>query len=431
MTYFDELPLNDDILDALDDMNFVECTPIQELAIPKIFSGCDLIASAQTGTGKTAAYLLPIIEKISSGVLDKNRVNALILVPTRELAQQVDQLMAGFAYYLNITWIAIFGGNDGVAFSQQQKALKDGCDIVVATPGRLISFLRTCNIDFSAIDMLVLDEADRMLDIGFYDDIMEIVKYINHKCQTLLFSATYPKTVEKLAMKILHNPEQVKISVSKPADGISQNIFLVNDDLKQKLLCAIAKSQSWKKTIIFASSKQNVKDLYKQLIRLNFKVAQIHSDLDNNTRSEVILNFKNGKVDLLVATDVVARGIDIENVEVVVNYDVPSHPEDYVHRVGRTARAGATGVAYTFVNAKDKLRMAKIESFIDKSIPRASVTEFLKNATDLPVDDIEQIREKRKSRKNYHHGYRQKSNKNSDNRSSYKRNNSKSGKNIK
>ena len=176
MTYFDELPLNDDILDALDDMNFVECTPIQELAIPKIFSGCDLIASAQTGTGKTAAYLLPIIEKISSGVLDKNRVNALILVPTRELAQQVDQLMAGFAYYLNITWIAIFGGNDGVAFSQQQKALKDGCDIVVATPGRLISFLRTCNIDFSAIDMLVLDEADRMLDIGFYDDIMEIVK---------------------------------------------------------------------------------------------------------------------------------------------------------------------------------------------------------------------------------------------------------------
>ena len=431
MTYFDELPLNDDILDALDDMNFVECTPIQELAIPKIFSGCDLIASAQTGTGKTAAYLLPIIEKISSGVLDENRVNALILVPTRELAQQVDQLMAGFAYYLNITWIAIFGGNDGVAFSQQQKALKDGCDIVVATPGRLISFLRTCNIDFSAIDMLVLDEADRMLDIGFYDDIMEIVKYINHKCQTLLFSATYPKTVEKLAMKILHNPEQVKISVSKPADGISQNIFLVNDDLKQKLLCAIAKSQSWKKTIIFASSKQNVKDLYKQLIRLNFNVAQIHSDLDNNTRSEVILNFKNGKVDLLVATDVVARGIDIENVEVVVNYDVPSHPEDYVHRVGRTARAGATGVAYTFVNAKDKLRMAKIESFIDKSIPRASVTEFLKNATDLPVDDIEQIREKRKSRKNYHRGYRQKSNKNSDNRSSYKRNNSKSGKNIK
>lgn len=431
MTYFDELPLNDDILDALDDMNFVECTPIQELAIPKIFSGCDLIASAQTGTGKTAAYLLPIIEKISSGVLDKNRVNALILVPTRELAQQVDQLMAGFAYYLNITWIAIFGGNDGVAFSQQQKALKDGCDIVVATPGRLISFLRTCNIDFSAIDMLVLDEADRMLDIGFYDDIMEIVKYINHKCQTLLFSATYPKTVEKLAMKILHNPEQVKISVSKPADGISQNIFLVNDDLKQKLLCAIAKSQSWKKTIIFASSKQNVKDLYKQLIRLNFNVAQIHSDLDNNTRSEVILNFKNGKVDLLVATDVVARGIDIENVEVVVNYDVPSHPEDYVHRVGRTARAGATGVAYTFVNDKDKLRMAKIESFIDKSIPRASVNEFLKNATDLPVDDIEQIREKRKSRKNYHRGYRQKSNKNSDNRSSYKRNYSKSGKNIK
>ncbi|MGM9795463.1 MAG: DEAD/DEAH box helicase [Candidatus Aphodosoma sp.] len=398
--YFDELSLNDDILDALDDMNFVECTPIQEMAIPEIFAGKDLLASAQTGTGKTAAYLLPILEKISSGVLDVSKVNALILVPTRELAQQVDQLLSGFAFYLNVTWIPIFGGGDGVTFSQQQKALKAGCDIVVATPGRLISILRTYDIDLSALDMLVLDEADRMLDIGFYDDILEIVKYINHKCQTLLFSATYPKTVEKLALNILRNPAQVKISVSKPAEGIAQFICLINDKQKSALLCALAKSQSWKRAIIFASSKSSVKNLYKQLLRRKIKVAQIHSDLDNDARSDVILNFKNGKVDMLVATDVVARGINIDNVDVVVNYDVPSHPEDYVHRVGRTARAGATGVAFTFVNEKDKFRMAKIESFIDKEITRASVVDVLKDAVDLPVDNIESMRIKKKSRKN-------------------------------
>lgn len=397
MVYFDELPLNDDILDALDDMNFIECTPIQEQAIPKILDGTDLIASAQTGTGKTAAYLLPILEKISSGKMDSNKVNALILVPTRELAQQVDQLLAGFAYYLNITWIPIYGGNDGVAFTRQQKALKEGCDIVVATPGRLISIIRTCKIDFSALEILVLDEADRMLDIGFYDDIMEIVKYINHKCQTLLFSATYPKSVERLAMNILSNPQQVRISVSKPADGISQFIYLVNDKQKPLLLCNLAKAQSWQRAIIFASSKISVKELYKILLQKKMKVAQIHSDLDNEVRTEVILDFKNGKVDMLVATDVVARGIDIENVDVVVNYDVPSHPEDYVHRVGRTARAGAKGVAYTFVNEKDKLRMAKIESFIDKVIPRASLDGVMTAVTDVPADDIEELRSRKKS----------------------------------
>lgn len=397
MTCFDELPLNDDILDALDDMNFIECTPIQEQTIPKILDGTDLIASAQTGTGKTAAYLLPILERISSGKMDSNKVNALILVPTRELAQQVDQLLAGFAYYLNVTWIPIFGGNDGVAFTRQQKALKEGCDIVVATPGRLISILRTCKVDFSALEMLVLDEADRMLDIGFYDDIMEIVKYINHKCQTLLFSATYPKSVERLAMNILSHPQQVRISVSKPADGISQFVCLVNDKQKPLLLCNLAKTQSWQRAIVFASSKSSVKELYKILLQKKMKVAQIHSDLDNEVRSEVILDFKNGKVDLLVATDVVARGIDIENVDVVVNYDVPSHPEDYVHRVGRTARAGAKGVAYTFVNEKDKFRMAKIESFIDKVIPRASLDGVMTAVTDAPADDIEELRSRKKS----------------------------------
>ncbi len=427
--YFDELPLNDDILDALDDMNLVECTPIQEMSIPEIFAGKDLLASAQTGTGKTAAYLLPILEKISSGALDASKVNALILVPTRELAQQVDQLLSGFAYYLNVTWIPIFGGGDGVAFSQQQKALKAGCDIVVATPGRLISILRTYDIDLSALDMLVLDEADRMLDIGFYDDIMEIVKYINHQCQTLLFSATYPKTVEKLALNILRNPAQVKISVSKPAEGIAQYICLVNDNQKSALLCALAKSQSWKRAIIFASSKISVKNLYKQLLRRKIKVAQIHSDLDNDTRSDVILNFKNGKVDMLVATDVVARGIDIDNVDVVVNYDVPSHPEDYVHRVGRTARAGATGVAFTFVNEKDKFRMAKIESFIDKEITRASVVDVLKDAVDLPVDNIESMRINKKTRRNSPHRNRKYGRKTSDKaapkRKYYSKNNSK------
>ncbi len=369
--YFDELDLNDDILDALDTMNFVECTPVQERAIPLVLEGRDLLASAQTGTGKTAAYLLPILEHLSRGGFNENRVNALILVPTRELAQQVDQLLAGFAYYQNTSWFAVYGGNDGVAFAQQQRALLTGGDIAIATPGRLLALLRTCKVDLSGIEFLVLDEADRMLDIGFYDDIMEIIGYLPKERQTLMFSATFPHDVEMLARKVLHNPAEVKISVSKPAEGIRQGVYMMNEIQKIPLLISLFNEKERGKSIIFLSSKQKVRDLYFELKRKStLKVAQIHSDLDNAERSKVLLDFKNGKINVLVATDVVSRGIDIDDIELVVNYDVPLQIEDYVHRVGRTARAGAEGEAITLVTAKDKFRFDRIEEFIDKHIDR-------------------------------------------------------------
>ncbi|HHT60915.1 MAG: DEAD/DEAH box helicase [Paludibacteraceae bacterium] len=372
---FEELDLNDDLLDALYDMRFETCTPVQELAIPKILAKRDLLASAQTGTGKTAAYLLPILELLARGGHHEDKVNVLILVPTRELAQQVDQLLEGFAYYSDVSWIAVSGGNDGVAFGQQQRAFEKGSDIVIATPGRLLSHLRFCDADLSGIHYLVLDEADRMLDIGFYDDIMEIISHLPKERQTMMFSATFPPDVEKLAHNVLNNPEEVKIAVSKPADGITQGVYLLQETQKVPLILSLFGDQSYGKTIIFSSSKDKVKELYRELKRLKLSVAQMHSDLAQTERSQVMLDFKNNKIQILVATDVVARGIDIDDIELVVNFDVPMQAEDYVHRIGRTARAGAKGVGFTFVTPKDRFRFDKIERFIEKQIPRYQLPE--------------------------------------------------------
>ena len=372
---FEELDLNDDLLDALYDMRFETCTPVQELAIPKILAKRDLLASAQTGTGKTAAYLLPILELLARGGHHEDKVNVLILVPTRELAQQVDQLLEGFAYYSDVSWIAVSGGNDGVAFGQQQRAFEKGSDIVIATPGRLLSHLRFCDADLSGIHYLVLDEADRMLDIGFYDDIMEIISHLPKERQTMMFSATFPPDVEKLAHNVLNNPEEVKIAVSKPADGITQGVYLLQETQKVPLILSLFGDQSYGKTIIFSSSKDKVKELYRELKRLKLSVAQMHSDLAQTERSQVMLDFKNNKIQILVATDVVARGIDIDDIELVVNFHVPMQAEDYVHRIGRTARAGAKGVGFTFVTPKDRFRFDKIERFIEKQIPRYQLPE--------------------------------------------------------
>lgn len=372
---FEELDLNDDLLDALYDMRFETCTPVQELAIPKILAKRDLLASAQTGTGKTAAYLLPILELLARGGHHEDKVNVLILVPTRELAQQVDQLLEGFDYYSDVSWIAVSGGNDGVAFGQQQRAFEKGSDIVIATPGRLLSHLRFCDADLSGIHYLVLDEADRMLDIGFYDDIMEIISHLPKERQTMMFSATFPPDVEKLAHNVLNNPEEVKIAVSKPADGITQGVYLLQETQKVPLILSLFGDQSYGKTIIFSSSKDKVKELYRELKRLKLSVAQMHSDLAQTERSQVMLDFKNNKIQILVATDVVARGIDIDDIELVVNFDVPMQAEDYVHRIGRTARAGAKGVGFTFVTPKDRFRFDKIERFIEKQIPRYQLPE--------------------------------------------------------
>ena len=421
--FFDELDINDDLLDALDIMNFVECTPIQERAIPLVLEGRDLLASAQTGTGKTAAYLLPVLELLSRGGSPENKVNALVLVPTRELAQQVDQLLAGFAYYQDTTWIAIYGGNDGVAFAQQQRALEQGGDIAIATPGRLLSLLRHCKVDLSKVDFLILDEADRMLDIGFYDDIMEIISYLPKERQTLMFSATFPKEVEKLARQVLRNPAEVKIAVSKPAEGITQSVYILHEEQKLPLLLQITDNRvqitdnrvqstdnrvqstdnsQFNKGIIFASSKDKVRDLYHSLRRLGVKVAQIHSDLENAERTQTLLNFKNNKIQLLVATDVVSRGIDIDDIEFVVNYDVPAQPEDYVHRIGRTARAGARGEGITFVTPKDKPRLDKIEKLLEKTIQRCQLPAEI--ASLAPAIDESTLKDdEKKKRKFYKH----------------------------
>ena len=432
--FFDELDLNDDLLDALDIMNFVECTPVQERAIPLVLEGRDLLASAQTGTGKTAAYLLPVLELLSRGGSPENKVNALVLVPTRELAQQVDQLLAGFAYYQeDTTWIAIYGGNDGVAFAQQQRALEQGGDIAIATPGRLLSLLRHCKIDFSQVDFLILDEADRMLDIGFYDDIMEIISYLPKERQTLMFSATFPAEVERLARQVLRNPAEVKIAVSKPAEGITQKVYILHEEQKLPLLLQITDNRvqvgtlgssvrkitdnrlqitensqlstlnsQLSKGIIFASSKEKVRDLYHSLRRLGVKVAQIHSDLENAERTQTLLDFKNNKIQLLVATDVVSRGIDIDDIQFVVNYDVPAQPEDYVHRIGRTARAGARGEGITFVTPKDKPRLDKIEKLLEKTIQRCQLPAEIASLASA-IDESTLKGDEKKRRKFYKH----------------------------
>ena len=400
--YFDELDINDDLLDALDIMNFVECTPIQERAIPLVLEGRDLLASAQTGTGKTAAYLLPVLELLSRGGSPENKVNALVLVPTRELAQQVDQLLAGFAYYQDTTWIAIYGGNDGVAFAQQQRALEQGGDIAIATPGRLLSLLRHCKVDLSKVDFLILDEADRMLDIGFYDDIMEIISYLPKERQTLMFSATFPAEVEKLARQVLRNPAEVKIAVSKPAEGITQSVYILHEEQKLTLVMGMFAEQERGKGIIFASSKEKVRDLYHTLRRRGLKVAQIHSDLENAERTQTLLDFKNNKIQLLVATDVVSRGIDIDDIEFVINYDVPAQPEDYVHRIGRTARAGARGEGITFVTPKDKPRLDRIEKLLEKSIQRGVLPEEVAKLASA-IDESTLVGEEKKKRKFYKH----------------------------
>ena len=400
--FFDELDINDDLLDALDIMNFVECTPIQERAIPLVLEGHDLLASAQTGTGKTAAYLLPVLELLSRGGSPENKVNALVLVPTRELAQQVDQLLAGFAYYQDTTWIAIYGGNDGVAFAQQQRALEQGGDIAIATPGRLLSLLRHCKVDLSKVDFLILDEADRMLDIGFYDDIMEIISYLPKERQTLMFSATFPTDVEKLARQVLCNPAEVKIAVSKPAEGITQSVYILHEEQKLPLVMDMFADGERGKGIIFASSKEKVRDLYHSLRRRGVKVAQIHSDLENAERTQTLLDFKNNKIQLLVATDVVSRGIDIDDIEFVVNYDVPGQPEDYVHRIGRTARAGARGEGITFVTPKDKPRLDKIEKLLEKTILRCQLPAEI--ASLAPAIDESTLKgDEKKKRKFYKH----------------------------
>lgn len=382
---FDELLTNDDVLDGLWDMHFDECTPIQEKAIPIILDGKDLLACAQTGTGKTAAYLLPVINEIAERGLPQDVVNCVIMAPTRELAQQIDQQLQGFAYFMPVTGMAVYGGTDGYTYEQQRKSLKMGADIVIATPGRLLSHLSMGYVDLSRVSFFILDEADRMLDMGFYDDIMQIVKHLPNERQTLLFSATMPPKIQQMASKILHEPEMIKLAVSKPAEKINQSVYLCYENFKTPILMNIFSETPPMRVIVFSSSKLKVKNLARELRGKKINVAEMHSDLDQTQRDDVILDFKAGKINVIVATDILARGIDIDDIEMVVNYDVPREPEDYVHRIGRTARANRDGRAITFVSPEENFRLKRIERLLGKEVPKADVPEEL-GGNALPVE---------------------------------------------
>lgn len=377
---FTELQLKGQVLEALDAMRFDECTPIQEKSIPVILEGRDLIAVAQTGTGKTAAYLLPVLDKLSEGKHLEDSINCIIMAPTRELAQQIDQQMEGFSYFMPVSSVAVYGGNDGVLFEQQKRGLALGADVVIATPGRLISHLSLGYVDLSRVTYFILDEADRMLDMGFYDDIMQIVKFLPKERQTIMFSATMPTKIQQLANKILNNPAEVKLAASKPADKIVQAAYICYENQKLGIIRSLFAEQAPERVIVFASSKIKVKEVAKALKQMKLNVGEMHSDLEQAQREDVMYEFKAGRVNILVATDIVARGIDIDDIRLVINYDMPHDSEDYVHRVGRTARANNDGVALTFVSEKEQSSFRHIENFLEKTIYKIPVPEELGEA---------------------------------------------------
>ncbi|GCB36456.1 DEAD/DEAH box helicase [Bacteroides faecalis] len=377
---FSELQLNANVLEALDAMRFDECTPIQEQAIPIILEGKDLIAVAQTGTGKTAAFLLPVLNRLSEGGHPEDAINCVIMSPTRELAQQIDQQMEGFSYFMPVSSVPVYGGNDGVLFEQQKKGLTLGADVVIATPGRLIAHLSLGYVDLSKVSYFILDEADRMLDMGFYDDIMQIVKYLPKERQTIMFSATMPAKIQQLAKTILHDPVEVKLAVSRPADKIIQAAYICYENQKLGIIRSLFSDEVPERVIIFASSKIKVKEVTKALKMMKLNVGEMHSDLEQAQREVVMYEFKAGRINILVATDIVARGIDIDDIRLVINFDVPHDSEDYVHRIGRTARANNDGVAITFVSEKEQTNFRNIENFLEKDIYKIPIPTELGEA---------------------------------------------------
>lgn len=380
---FEETYLNDNILDALYDMHFEEMTPIQERCIPEILDGYDVMGVAQTGTGKTAAYLLPILSMLDDGDYPEDAINCVIMSPTRELAQQIDQAMEGFSYYLeNVSSIAVYGGNDGTRFDQEIKSLRGGAPVVIATPGRLLSHLKVGNLNLSRTSFFVLDEADRMLDMGFMEDIMKINSQLPPTCQKVMFSATMPGKIRELAMSLLKNPVEIRLKVSRPAEKIHQMAYVCYEPQKVGIIEHIFKQGELKRVIIFCGKKDKVKEINRTLQKLKINCAPMHSDLTQQERDDVMYRFKAGQVDVLVATDIVARGIDIDDIGMVINYDVPHDSEDYVHRIGRTARAERDGQAITFVSDADVYRFKEIEHFLQKEIEKLPLPEYLGESPD-------------------------------------------------
>ena len=366
---FDELELEDEILDGLYDMNFREMTPVQEHTIPVILEGRDIIGCAQTGTGKTAAYTLPLLNRLLLEGNEDNVIKSVIIVPTRELAMQIDQQFQGFSYYLPVSTTVVYGGGDGKGWDVQKRGMLMGSDVVIATPGRMISHLQNSGVDLSHVECLILDEADRMLDMGFSEDIMKIVSYMPRERQTIMFSATLPPKIRELAKTILRNPAEVNIAISKPNEAIDQSAYVCYENQKLGIIREMFAEPLPYKTIIFSSSKMKVKELAHTLKRMKLDVAAMHSDLEQAQREEVMLDFKNGKIGILVATDIVARGIDIEDIGLVVNYDVPHDPEDYIHRIGRTARAGAAGQAIALCSPEEIRKARNVHKMLGRLLP--------------------------------------------------------------
>lgn len=375
---FENLDLNDNVLDALYDMRFDSCTPIQEKTIPEILNGHDVLGVAQTGTGKTAAYLLPVLSKLDDGDYPEGAINCVVMSPTRELAQQIDQAMQGFGYYLQgVSSIAVYGGNDGNRYDQEVKSLKLGADVVIATPGRLISHISLGNVDLSKVSFFILDEADRMLDMGFADDIKAIAKELPQTCQTIMFSATMPEKIEDLAKTLLKNPIEIKLAVSKPAEKIKQSAYICYETQKLGIIKDIFKAGDLKRVIVFCGSKTKVKQVNSALQRKHINSGEMHSDLTQEERNDIMYKFKAGQLDVLVATDIVSRGIDIDDITMVINYDVPHDTEDYVHRIGRTARADRDGAAITLVSEEDQFYFQQTEKFLEKEIQKNKLPENL------------------------------------------------------
>jgi superfamily II DNA/RNA helicase len=370
---FKDFDFNERLQEGLDTMGFIKPTAIQQQAIPLILNRHDLIACAQTGTGKTASFLLPLLQLIDKS--ERKHVSALILCPTRELAVQIDQQAEGLGYFTGISSIAVYGGGDGIIYEQQKRAISAGVDIIIATPGRLIAHLSGSNARLDHVEYLVLDEADRMLDMGFYDDIMRIISHLPKKRQTMLFSATMPPKIRILAQRLLHNPEQINIAISKPAEGILQQAYMTHDEQKLPLIGSILRETPSQSTLIFASRKDKVREVEKLLKKIGIKVKAFHSDLDQEEREVILRDFRNRHLPVIIGTDVLSRGIDVTGIGLVINFDVPPDPEDYVHRIGRTARAETTGTAITFINEKDQRRFASIEVLIGREVPKIPLPE--------------------------------------------------------
>ena len=378
--YFTDFDFEDEVLDALDAMRFEKCTPIQEQTLQPLMEGNDLIGVAQTGTGKTAAYLLPVLNKLCQGGYPEDSINCVIMAPTRELAQQIDRQLEGFTYFMNVSSVAVYGGNDGQRYEQELRGMAKGADIIVATPGRLISHINLGNIDLSKVSFFILDEADRMLDMGFCNDIMTIAKQLPKERQTMLFSATMPEEIRKLARDILTDPVQITLALAKPADGITQQAYICHEGQKLGIINSIFDNESSERVILFASRKTKVKEISHTLKKHGFNVGEMHSDLSQGERDEIMFQYKSRKIDMIVATDILARGIDIDDIRIVINYDVPRDCDDYIHRIGRTARAGTKGRAITLVNVEDQEYFKRIEDFIEQDVPKMEVPAALGEA---------------------------------------------------